>query len=88
MTSKDYCGRRAWAEAWAQRLAPSVGTVTPDGRRITSIVAQPYGETWRWPRWIYKRWWCVVERWEYDGEPSLGTFGEENALMLERRMPP
>lgn len=84
--SREYFGRRAWAQAWAKHLQPTVGTVQ-DGRRITRIVAQGYGETFRWPRWL-TWWWSVVEYWEYERNPSLGEFGEENALELPEGMPP
>lgn len=81
---RDYLGKRAWAEAWACALQSRVGTHI-DGRIITEIRAQGYGETYKQKR---PRWWCVVELWQYEYNPSLGTFGEENALMLETRMPP
>ncbi len=86
MTAREYFGRRAWAEAWARHLQPNVGTVRDD-RRITRIVAQGYGNTYRWPRWL-TLWWSVVEYWEHDGRASLGEFGEENALLLPKTMPP
>jgi hypothetical protein len=82
------CGSRRWAEAWAAKLQPTVGTLTPDGRRITSITAQGYGETYTWHRWV-PRWfgWAVVERWRYDSNSGLGEFGHECALWLDESMP-
>jgi hypothetical protein len=84
--SREYFGRRAWAEAWAKHLQSTVGTVAR-GQRTTRIVAQGYGETFRFPRWAII-WWSVVEYWEYERDPSLGEFGEENALYLPKEMPP
>jgi hypothetical protein len=84
--TSEYFGGRAWAQAWARHLQSRVGTLDGD-MRITRIVAQGYGETYRWPTWA-TIWWSVVEYWEYDGKPSLGEFGEENALRLPKEMPP
>jgi hypothetical protein len=85
MTPCCYMGKRAWAEAWAARLQSRVGTTMPDGRVITAIRAQGYGES---HGWLWSPWWCVIEEWQYIGNGSLGTFGENTALLLERRMPP
>lgn len=84
MTARCYSGSQAWAKAWAQKLVPRVGTRTLDGRYIVEVRAQGYGETHQRKR---PRQWCVVEVWTYPGQASLGTFGKDTALLLERKMP-
>lgn len=84
MTARDYSGSQAWAKAWAAKLASRVGTRTPDGRFIVEVRAQGYG---REPR-KRPRTWCVVMVWTYPGHASLGTFGKDTAILLDKNMPP
>lgn len=85
MAAHDFCGKRAWAEAWARERQSRVGTLTPDGRRITGYRAQGYGEEVHYKR---PRVWCVVELWVYEGASHLGTYGGDVAILLEESMPP
>lgn len=61
-----YEGSKLWAKHHAARLQHLVGALE-DGRRITRILAKPYGHSLRK--------WGIAKFWAYDGKPNLGEHG-------------